>query len=167
MYTFDIVKKSHSNQSSPSNGAWEFMPHIINHSNWRYDLKNLVEFSSSHNWDLKFNFEKELDKGNKAVVITDIDQTIQYVNFYFEKMTGYSREETFGRKPRFLQGPETDQNTKRKIRESLSQEKEVKATILNYRKDQQSYLCRVKIYPIFNRDQVLINYMAIEREVAA
>ncbi len=38
----------------------------------------------------------------EAIVITDKQGTIQYVNPAFERITGYSKEEAVGQKPRFL-----------------------------------------------------------------
>ena len=38
----------------------------------------------------------------KTIVLTDSNQTIEWVNSKFEGMTGYSKEEVLGRKPSFL-----------------------------------------------------------------
>jgi PAS domain-containing protein len=43
-----------------------------------------------------------IEQANEAIVITDLDGTIQYCNPAFEKVTGYSKEEAIGQNPRVL-----------------------------------------------------------------
>ena len=46
--------------------------------------------------------EEAMEQSNDAVVITDINGTIQYVNNEFQKVTGYTKEEAIGQTPRIL-----------------------------------------------------------------
>lgn len=46
-----------------------------------------------------------------AVIITTLDREIEWVNRAFEKQTGYLFEEVKGKKPDFLQGSDTNQQT--------------------------------------------------------
>lgn len=45
---------------------------------------------------------------------------ILYVNSAFTRMTGYSVSDLLGKTPRILQGPKTDTNTLKRLREALS-----------------------------------------------
>ena len=78
---------------------------------------------------------------DNSVVITDVDEKIEYVNPGFTKMTGYTFEEVRGRKPgAILQGKFTDPATRRKIRESLTRQEPLYTEILNYRQERRIIL---------------------------
>lgn len=105
-----------------------------------------------------------------AVVVTDGElshpgPTILYVNGAFERMTGYSRAELVGRTPRLLQGEKTSLATRRTLGRALRQGKRMKVALINYRKSGEPYRCEVEVFPILDRDGVLINAVALEREV--
>jgi hypothetical protein len=50
--------------------------------------------------------------------------------------------------------------------EGLSANKPFSASITNYRKNGEAYLCKVKIVPLYNKANQLTHYIAFEREVA-
>lgn len=105
-----------------------------------------------------------------AVVVTDGElshpgPTILYVNGAFERMTGYSRAELVGRTPRMLQGEKTSLATRRTLGRALRQGKRMKVALINYRKSGEPYRCEVEVFPILDRDGVLVNAVALEREV--
>ncbi|WP_372438850.1 PAS domain-containing protein, partial [Pandoraea sputorum] len=71
------------------------------------------------------------------MIVTDPnrpDNPILFANKAFLNMTGYSSEEVLGPNCRFLQGPETDPEMVRSVREAIAQRKDVSTEILNYRK---------------------------------
>jgi PAS domain S-box-containing protein len=63
---------------------------------------------------------------------------------------GYSREEVVGRNCRFLQGPETDQDIVREMREAIDAEKPCTVRLLNYRKDGTPFWNNLHVSPIRN-----------------
>ena len=52
-----------------------------------------------------------------------------------------------------------------KIKNDLIKAKPTTQNVLNYRKSGDAYLCCVKIYPLFNKDRELVNYIAFENEI--
>lgn len=101
-----------------------------------------------------------------AVIITDKEGCIEWVNQAFLKQTGYQQEEVRGRKPSsFLQGPATDLDTVQIIRENLRQQKRFKAELINYRKDGSTFWIRMFVSPIFNEKGELEEYIAIETDI--
>ncbi|MGB3465363.1 MAG: SpoIIE family protein phosphatase [Cyclobacteriaceae bacterium] len=103
---------------------------------------------------------------NNAVIITDADKKIQYLNKGFTKITGYSEYEVMGKRPGFiLQGPETDPDTILRMREKLKNCERVNETIINYSKTGEKYWLKLDIYPIFNEVGECIHFMAIESDV--
>ncbi len=86
-----------------------------------------------------------------GVVITDPtqpDNPIIDVNPAFERMTGYSKEESLGRNCRFLQGPESDPETIAFIRDATCAVRECQAVVRNYRKDGTPFWNEIKITPV-------------------
>ncbi|KQT42878.1 hypothetical protein ASG43_15055 [Aureimonas sp. Leaf454] len=85
------------------------------------------------------------------MIVTDphgVDNPIIFANDAFLEMTGYSRPEVNGRNCRFLQGPDTDPATVRKIRDALARGEDIAADILNYRKDGTSFWNGLYISPV-------------------
>jgi PAS domain S-box-containing protein len=101
----------------------------------------------------------------EALVLTDTERKIVWVNKGFETMTGYKTHEAVGRKPNFLQGENTDEATRMRFRESLAMGKEFSLNITNYRKSGEEYLCKVQIFPLRNTQNKIIHFLALEKEI--
>lgn len=100
---------------------------------------------------------------NIAVVLTDAQKKIIWVNNDFTTITGYTMTEALGHKPgALLQGRDTDPRDIERIRQALSARVPFKDEILNYRKNGEAYLCRLVIHPVFNSRQELCNFIAFE-----
>jgi|GEM_PF-2335014 methyl-accepting chemotaxis protein len=101
-----------------------------------------------------------------AVVITDPDGKVIYVNQGFEKLAGYRLEEVKGTKPGDrLQGADTSEETRRRIRQHLDARKPFYDEILNYHKNGEPYWISLAINPIFNDVGKLTNFVALEADV--
>ncbi len=102
------------------------------------------------------------DKINIAVIVTDKDRNIQWVNEDFTAITGYSLGDVKGRKPSILQGANTEPQVVQDIKDALNNLIPIKTEITNYRKDGEEYICKLVIYPIFDEKGVHTNYIAFE-----
>jgi PAS domain S-box-containing protein len=100
---------------------------------------------------------------NIAVILTDPQQRIIWVNDDFTAITGYSLGEAIGRIPgRMLQGPKTDPEVIERIRKAIQQRIPFRDQLTNYRKNGEPYLCKLVIHPVFDRNQELTNFIAFE-----
>lgn len=98
-----------------------------------------------------------------AVILTDAKRRILWVNEDFTHITGYSYEEAIGRIPgNILQGPLTEAEAIKEIRDGLRQMVPTKADLINYRKDGEVYKCKLVIHPIFDDENELTNFIAFE-----
>ncbi|MCX6613472.1 MAG: PAS domain S-box protein, partial [Acidobacteria bacterium] len=105
---------------------------------------------------------------NNAVVVTNAQGEIEWVNEGFTLLTGYGHAEVLGRKPgSFLQGPETDQSTIALMRERLLAGEGFQVEVLNYAKDGRKYWLEVEVQPIFDSKGKLTHFMAIELDITA
>ncbi|KAJ7566378.1 hypothetical protein O6H91_02G099800 [Diphasiastrum complanatum] len=78
-----------------------------------------------------------LERIEKNFVITDPrlpDNPIIFASDSFLELTEYSREEIIGRNCRFLQGPDTDMETVKKIRDAIREQRDITVQLLNYTK---------------------------------
>ncbi|CAN6692548.1 unnamed protein product [Malus baccata var. baccata] len=95
-----------------------------------------------------------LERIEKNFVITDPrlpDNPIIFASDSFLELTEYSREEILGRNCRFLQGPETDPETVKKIRDAINNQTEVTVQLINYSKSGKKFWNVFHLQPM--RDQ--------------
>jgi len=99
---------------------------------------------------------------NIAVILTDADRKILWVNEDFTEITGYNLSEVVGKKPSLLQGPGTEREAISRIRRKLEHTVPFQDEITNYRKNGEPYLCKLVIHPVFDQNQQLTNFIAFE-----
>lgn len=129
------------------------------------DLRSLEKLHQQFHWQIEL--APLLSTPYEALVVTDTQQIIRWVNDGFAQMTGYPANFALGRKPVFLQGKKTSLQTKELIRNKLAEKKPFAADIINYRKNGEEYLCHVEIHPLFNYKNHLTHFLALEREATA
>lgn len=88
------------------------------------------------------------------------DCPIVNANDAFCKMTGYELSEVLGRNCRFLQGPDSDQQSVGLIGEAIRQQKPIGLDLLNYKKDGTPFWNALYVSPVFNESGELIYYFS-------
>ena len=109
-----------------------------------------------------------LDGSVNGITLSDPDQDdnpIVYTNKAFEKISGYSNEETVGRNCRFLQGQEKDQEELQLIRDAIKNTKPVEVTLKNFRKNGELFYNRLSITPLFDNEGHLIYFLGVQYDV--
>lgn len=102
---------------------------------------------------------------DNAVIISDADGLIEYVNNGFYRLTGWKLDEVKGKKPgSFLQGEQTDQRTVDVIRQKLKNREAFYDEVLNYRKDGTAYWTSLSINPVFDKGN-LVNFIAVQADI--
>ena len=100
---------------------------------------------------------------NIAVILTNANRRILWVNDDFTHITGYTLPEVVGKSPGgILQGPKTEPEAVNQIRQGLISELPFRGEITNYRKNGEEYLCRLVIHPVYNEQHQLTNFIAFE-----
>ena len=129
---------------------------------------DLLELKGVLNRDLELSVVKTLQSASyQVLVVTDLERNIIWVNNGFHEMTGYSKHFAIGKRPTFLQGQKTSQKTKKEIRRLLVQQKRFSKALVNYRKNGDEYICQIEVLPLFNDNQEVTHFLAMERERAA
>ncbi len=107
-------------------------------------------------------------KTDNAVVITDAEGYIEWVNAGFTRISGYTAEETVGRTPGgVLQGQATDPATVAQMREAIRSRQGFDLEVLNYHKNGQPYWLHITAQPVFDDRGELRHFVAIETDITA
>ncbi len=105
------------------------------------------------------------ETGN-AVIITNPEGEIVWVNEGFTKITEFELEEAMGRKPGdFLQGEETSLAVVKYMRKKLKQAVPFQCDIINYSKSGRKYWLRIQCQPQFDESGNLKYFFAIETDI--
>ena len=103
---------------------------------------------------------------DNAVIITDDDVCIEWVNDGFTRITGYVLEEALGRRPgALLQGPETDPKVVAMMRERIGAGLGFQCELVNYGKTGAKYWAAIEVQPIRDESGRLTNFMAVESDI--
>ncbi len=101
-----------------------------------------------------------------AVVITDAQRRITWVNDSFEQLSGYSAAEAMGQSPgALLQTEQTDPATVQAIREALNAQQGYRGEILNRSKTGQLYWLGLDIQPLVDEAGHFTGFMAVEQDI--
>ncbi len=102
------------------------------------------------------------EKTDQGVIICDQAGRIEWVNASYTHLTGYSLAECYGRKPsELLQGPLTDKDTLRTMRDALQRGKAFHVEVLNYRKSGETYWVALEVQPVHDIDGEIVNYVGL------
>ena len=106
-----------------------------------------------------------IEQAWEAVIITDLDARITYVNRAFERVTGYGRDEVIGQNPRFQKSGLQTPWFYDAMWASLSNGLPWSADFVNRRKDGVLHTEEVVISPIRDSSGAITSYVAVQRDV--
>jgi PAS domain S-box-containing protein len=105
-------------------------------------------------------------KTTAAVVITDPQGNIEWVNAAFEQLSGYSLALLHGRNPgRLLQGAGTDPQTVLRMHERRLAGEGFEVELLNYRHNGAPYWVHIKADPVREAGGRVVRYVAVEADI--
>lgn len=104
--------------------------------------------------------ERITDSPTVAIILTDANREILWVNDYFTTLTGYEVFEVRGKKPSVLQGERSDQKIIYEMRTCLELGISFKNEVTNYTKSGGLYQCRLVVHPVKNDAGVITNFIA-------
>jgi PAS domain S-box-containing protein len=105
-----------------------------------------------------------------GVTISDPDREdnpLVYVNEAYQEITGYEFDEVVGRNCRFLQGPESDEDTIAEMAAAIDEKRPVTVELKNYRKDGTEFWNEVTIAPVRDESGRVTNYVGFQNDVTA
>ena len=93
------------------------------------------------------------------------DNPVVFANDAFCRLSGYTRDEILGRNCRFLQGPQTDPDTVRRIRAAVKAVEPIEIDIRNHAKSGQPFWNRLLMAPVFDGAGRLAYFFASQVDV--
>ena len=93
------------------------------------------------------------------------DNPVVFANDAFCRLTGYERSEILGRNCRFLQGPETEPETVKRIHRAVKDAAPIEIDIRNYRKDGSAFWNRLLLAPVYDGYGDLAYFFASQLDV--
>jgi PAS domain S-box-containing protein len=105
-------------------------------------------------------------KTSNAVIITDVERRITWVNSGFERITGFSAAEAIGCSPgALLQCAATDASSIVQMRSALNSGQSFSGELINRKKTGQEYLIEIEIQPLQDEFGALNGFMSIESDI--
>lgn len=110
-------------------------------------------------------FAQAVEGATDAIILTDRDSLIYYVNPAFEMITGYSFNEAEGNTPSILRAPTAKRGMHTALWERVSNGEPWRGEIMNQRKNGEIYPVDLTISPIFDEDGSVISLLGIHRDI--
>lgn len=132
------------------------------------ELQIIVDMALyKHGMEKEMRFKSQaLSSAANAIVITDPEGEIVWVNAAFSRYTGYSLEEALGKKPNvLLKSGEQDEAFYEEMWATISGGEVWKGELVNRRKDGSTYPERMTITPMFGPAGKITHYIAIKEDI--
>ena len=105
-------------------------------------------------------------RSREAVIITDLNSNIVYVNPAFERVTGYSRDEALGTQTgQLLRSGKTEVQQYAALWRALKSGESWSGRFINRRKSGELYPDEVTVFPIMGTDGALAGYASVQHDV--
>ena len=101
----------------------------------------------------------------EAILITDKDGTIEYVNPAFESITGYARHEALGKKPNILKSDKHTDDFYNELWQTILSGKTYRNILVNHQKDGMPYYSEKTITPIRNDQGDITHFVSSDRDI--
>lgn len=115
--------------------------------------------------------ESVVINAHDAVLITEAEPIdlpgprIVFANAAFTRTTGYELSEIIGLTPRILQGTDTSDAARARLRSALRAWEPVEVELLNYHKDGTPFWVELSIVPVADDDGYFTHWVSVQRDV--
>ena len=106
-----------------------------------------------------------IEQTAEAIMITDSEGAIQYVNPMFTRQSGYSREETIGPNPRMLMSETQEHVFFAEMWDTISRGDVWQGQVENKRKDGSLYTVEETVAPVRDPSGKITNYVSTMRDI--
>lgn len=104
-------------------------------------------------------------EAGEAIVITNRDAVIEYINPAFTKITGYEPEELIGKTPAILKSTAQDPVFYKELWETITRGDVWHGTLIDKKKDGSFYPAMMSVAPIHNDEGEITHYVSLQQDV--
>lgn len=108
---------------------------------------------------------RAVEQSPAAIVITDADGIIEYVNPRFTAVTGYEASEAIGQTPRLIKSGEVQRDVYQALWRTLAEGEEWRGELLNRKKSGELYWALVSISPVKNEHGLTQHFVAVQEDI--
>ncbi len=128
-------------------------------------MENKAETPRSKKANQLLSLSRAIEASPAAVVITDREGRIEYVNPKFTQITGYSPDEAIGQNPRILQSGLHPIEFYRELWSVITSGREWIGEFCNKKKNGERYWEKASISPVFNGVGEIIQFVAVKEDI--
>lgn len=110
-------------------------------------------------------FQAIIDQNPISVIITDLEGNIEYVNSFFTRITGYTREEVLGKNPRLLKSGKTPPERYKEMWDTIMRGEIWIGEFINKKKNGETYYENAIIMPLKDEYGNLINFVGLKEDI--
>jgi PAS domain S-box-containing protein/diguanylate cyclase (GGDEF)-like protein len=110
--------------------------------------------------------KQAVEQSPEAIVITDLQARVKYVNPMFEETTGYSADEVVGKNPRILSSGQVSKSLYSGLWACLRAGEVWRGELSNKRKTGEIYPSQAIISPVKDADGDVTHFLAIQRDIS-
>src|ERR1041384_3683337 len=138
----------------------------INTSDGMYVLASIIDISERKKREEQLHLQSTaLEFAANAIMITDVNGKIVWVNKAFTETTGYSMEEVLGQNPRILKSGQLDRSFYKQMWETILSGKVWRDTVVHRRKDGSLNRENMTITPISDGAGKISHFVAIKQDI--
>ncbi len=109
---------------------------------------------------------RAVEQSGHAIIITDLEGNIEFVNPAFTEITGYTPEEVLGKNTNILRSGKHDASFYKNLWEVISRGDVWYGELINRRKDGKLYWESATISPIFDEKGNITHYLAVKENIS-
>lgn len=102
-----------------------------------------------------------------AVMVTDVERTIQFVNPAWEQLNGYTADQVLGRDPSILKSGKQSEEFYESLHAEIYQGNIWEGEVLNRRKDGTTYDGALTITPVKDQSGEILNFVSVLHDISA
>lgn len=106
-----------------------------------------------------------VEHAGEAILLTDHNGIIEYVNPALEKITGYTADELIGQNPRILKSGEHPENFYKLLWNTINSGEVWTGSIIDRKKDGSFYPSHLTISPVINEEGKITHFVAIQEDL--
>ena len=101
-----------------------------------------------------------------AVLVTDSEGVIEYVNPAWEKLNGYTSEEALGESPKLINSGAQDKEFYAEMWSTILSNQEWSGEVVNKRKDGSTYEAALTVTPVQDEEGNIVNFVGVQHDIS-